>query len=115
MKVIIAGSRTIKPSALDIRFAIQESQFDVNEIVSGTAIGADKAGEQYAIDEAIDLVMMPANWTKYKKSAGYARNLKMANYADALIAFWDGQSKGTAHIIEIMQKLKKPVKVIIIL
>ena len=103
MKTIIAGSRTIN-SYQSVKAAIMESHFDITEIVSGNAKGADHWGELYAQQNNIDLVIFPANWNKYGKSAGYRRNVKMAEYADALIAVWDGESKGTKHMIDIAKE-----------
>ena len=48
----------------------------------------------------IKLSTSPADWDLDGKSAGFKRNVKMAEYADALVAFWDGESKGTKHMIE---------------
>ena len=54
----------------------------------------------------------PAQWDKYGKRAGYRRNEQMAEVADGLIAFWDGQSKGTKHMIDIMTEKNLPTKVV---
>jgi len=70
------------------------------QIVSGRARGADTLGEQYAKDNNLDLKVFPANWEKHGRSAGYIRNSEMANYANTLIAFWDGKSRGTKHMID---------------
>ena len=43
--------------------------------------------------------MFLADWDQFGKSAGYKRNIQMAEHADALIAIWDGKSKGTMHMI----------------
>ena len=60
------------------------------EIASGAAKGADKLGEQYAKERGFKLTKFPANCNKYGKTAGPKRNQQMAQYADALIAIWDG-------------------------
>lgn len=72
-------------------------------IVSGGARGADSLGERYAKERGLEITKYPADWDRYGKSAGYRRNEQMAQNADALVAFWDGQSKGTAHMIQIGQ------------
>lgn len=114
MKVIIAGSRGITDGRL-IERAIIESGFDITEIVSGTARGVDQLGETWAIMAGRTIKRFPANWDKYGKSAGYKRNQQMAEYADALIAIWDGQSRGTKHMIDIMkEQAGKPTHVAII-
>lgn len=74
------------------------------EIVSGGARGADKLGERYAKGHNLRLKIFPADWDKYGKRAGYIRNTEMAEYANCLIAFWDGKSKGTAHMIDLAPK-----------
>lgn len=101
-KVIVAGSRTMRDYNLLRRKLDQllSQQTDI-EIVSGTANGADKLGERYARDREYVLKQFPADWEKHGKRAGYLRNAQMADYADALVAFWDEESKGTMHMIEL--------------
>jgi hypothetical protein len=102
-KTIIAGSRGIV-DYIFVEEAIKESNFCIQEVVSGTARGVDKLGEGYAIKHCIPLTRFPANWDKHGKSAGYIRNSQMADYADSLIALWDGKSKGTKHMIDDAKK-----------
>lgn len=99
MKVIIAGSRN-GISYSDVKKAIEDSGFKITEVVSGTARGVDRFGEQWAIENNITVKPFPADWNTYGKRAGYLRNTQMADYADALIAVWDGESRGTKHMIE---------------
>lgn len=70
------------------------------QIVCGKARGADTLGERYARERGYLVNYFPANWNTYGKRAGYIRNVEMAQNADALVAFWDGQSRGTAHMIK---------------
>lgn len=110
MKIIVAGSRGI----LDIdtvTAAIASSGFEVTGVVSGHAHGVDKLGEYWASCRAIPVTLFPAEWKKHGKSAGAIRNVTMAHNADALIAIWDGSSRGTKHMIDAMTRLKKPVYV----
>ncbi len=46
----------------------------------------------------------PADWDKHGKPAGYIRNAEMADKAEALLALWDGQSRGTLHMINLAKK-----------
>jgi hypothetical protein len=69
------------------------------EIVSGGARGADMMGENYGALRGYPVKIFPANWDEHGKGAGILRNAQMALYADALIAFWDGESKGTYNMI----------------
>lgn len=78
-------------------------------IVCGMATGADTLGRNYAISNGLEVLEFPADWNKYGKSAGYIRNKEMGNVADSAIVFWDGRSKGSKLMIDIMHELKKPV------
>ena len=110
MKVIIAGSRDVTNMSY-VLDAIAIAQFDITEVVSGMARGADKLGHLYGKTMRIPVSEWHADWDEYGKSAGYKRNVQMGEYADALIAIWDGQSKGTKYMIDIMKKLNKPVSI----
>ena len=112
MKVIIAGSRNLG-SWSQVTAAIVTSGFEqeMSEIVSGGARGVDRMGEHFASLYKIPLKVFPADWNKNGKAAGPIRNAEMAKYADALIAVWDGESRGTKNMIDEMEKLDKPVHV----
>lgn len=113
MKTIVAGSRNIKLYSI-IEKAIQQSNFEITTIISGTANGVDKLGEEYAKKNNLSILKFPANWNLYGKSAGYIRNDEMAKNAEALIAVWDGKSKGTKNMIDIAKKKELKVFVYII-
>jgi hypothetical protein len=114
MRVIIAGSRDFRNYDL-LKQKCDEILFgkDEVEIVSGTARGADKMGEFYASERKYPVKLFPADWNQYGKSAGYIRNKQMAEYANILICFWDGQSKGTQHMINLAKDLGLEVHTII--
>lgn len=102
-KVIIAGSRSFQDYPMLKKYAdFKLSNIkDTIEIVSGGAKGADSLGERYAKENGYSLKVFPADWERFGKAAGYMRNVEMARYADALLAFWDGKSCGTMHMIQI--------------
>ena len=79
----------------------------VTEVVCGKAPGADTLGERWAIANNIPVKEFPADWDKHKRAAGPIRNSEMAEYADALVAFWDGKSTGTKDMIDKMRKKNK--------
>jgi len=114
-KVIIAGTRdfadyeTLKAYA-DRKLA---NITETIEIVSGGARGADALGEQYARERGYQIKRFPADWKQYGRAAGPMRNKAMAMYADALLAYWDGESRGTKNMIELAkeQGLKIGVKI----
>jgi len=106
MKLIIAGGRnfTNYQKLKQTCDHLLQNQTNI-EIVSGAYYkGADKLGEQYAKERGYKITQFPANWNKYGKAAGPKRNQQMANYADALIAFWDGKSKGTKNMIDLAKQ-----------
>lgn len=113
MKLIIAGGRDytnelrITDLVYDGITILQEEHGmgEVIEVVCGMAPGVDAIGRKIAISQDIPVKEFPAQWLKYGKSAGPKRNLQMAEYADALIAIWDGQSRGTASMIKQAKEL----------
>lgn len=115
MKVIIAGSRYFNNYELLRQYVdhiLQNvSQKESIEIVSGGAKGADELGERYAKERGYKITRFPAEWNKYGRAAGPKRNEQMGDYADALIAFWDGESRGTKHMIEYAKKKNLLVRV----
>ena len=105
-RVIIAGTRYFNDYALLCEYAdykLSKIRQPI-EIVSGHARGADTLGERYAEERGYKLTLFPAEWDKYGKSAGPRRNKEMAEYANALIAIWDGKSIGTKNMIDIAKE-----------
>lgn len=99
MKVIIAGSRSVT-DPLEVEKAIMFSGLDITEVVSGACPhGVDRLGELWAERNWVPVKRFPGQWKVLKKSAGVIRNQAMADYADALIAIWDGDSPGTRDMI----------------
>ena len=100
MRVIIAGGRD---------FADKSRLFDVccefvpegSTVLCGMARGADELGYEWAQVYRRLIEEYPADWEQWGKAAGYRRNAEMAENADTLIAFWDGKSKGTKHMIDL--------------
>lgn len=110
MVIIVAGSRTFKDYKL-LSDTLDNIE-NITEIVSGCAKDADLLGEQYALEHHIPIKKFPAQWDIYGKQAGFIRNMEMGDYADYLIAFWDGQSRGTNQMINYMRRIGKHGKVI---
>lgn len=116
-RLIVAGGRDFQNYSL-----LKEELITANNnlwnngyqlvVISGLARGADNLGLQWAKEYNVPYETFPANWDLYGKSAGYKRNQQMADIADGLIAFWDGKSRGTSNMIQIMRGMAKPTKVI---
>ena len=106
MRTIIAGSRGVTDYAV-VCEAMSSIGEDVTEVVSGGAFGVDMLGEQWARNRNIPVKLFPVTpmqWQIHGKSAGPKRNRAMAEYASALVAIWDGKSKGTKNMIEEAEK-----------
>ncbi len=113
IKVIIAGGRDFDDYLKLCQVCDKFLKDQINiEIVSGAYKGADLLGERYAAERNYLIKQFPADWRRYGKSAGLKRNAEMANYANLLIAFWDGKSKGTKNMIELATLAGLKVKVV---
>lgn len=105
-RVIIAGGRDFDDYDMLVKTMdmVLQNITDEIQVVSGTASGADTLGERYAEERGYKIARFPADWKKYGRAAGFNRNVEMAKNADALVAFWDGKSKGTKHMLDIAQR-----------
>ena len=108
MKTAIIGSRNFTDYKLLKEYC---SKFDITEVISGGARGADSLAENYAKENNIKLTVFPADWKKFGKSAGFIRNKDIIDNADFVIAFWDGESKGTLNSINIAKSQNKKVDI----
>jgi hypothetical protein len=104
MRTIIAGSRDMTDYSV-VCTAMLDFAEEVTEVVSGEARGVDRLGEKWATMRGIPVKRFPANWDRFGRSAGYKRNTEMARYAEALVAIWDGKSKGTKNMIDEAKRL----------
>ena len=109
MKIAIIGSRNIFID--DLENYIPKN---VTEIVSCGAKGIDTLAKEYAVKNNIVLTEFVPEYAKFGRVAPLIRNIQIIEYADEVLAFWDGKSKGTKHVIDSCKKLSKKVTVIII-
>lgn len=79
------------------------------KIISGMAKGADTLAIRYADESELTKILFPANWKSHPRMAGILRNEDMLTIATHLVAFWDGMSHGTKHMIEIAREKRIPV------
>tara|TARA_R110000851_G_C12662506_1_gene521600 strand:+ start:50 stop:466 length:417 start_codon:yes stop_codon:yes gene_type:complete len=132
LKLIIAGGRdfTSRKVVLDALCSIIKAKGlkkSEVEIVSGLAKGPDTIGLQIAMDNGMPYKKFKADWKditregavirsnkygKYDALAGIKRNHDMGDYAEELLAIWDGVSTGTEDMITYMQKLGKEVTIV---
>lgn len=81
---------------------------DISLVVSGGALGVDRLAESIALAHGKKTHTIRPDWDKYGRSAGFRRNVAIVEMADVVYAFWDGGSKGTAHSINIAERMKNP-------
>lgn len=115
-RVIIAGTRYFNDYSLlkETSDRLLADKITVGYsivIVSGGCAGADLLGERYAKENGYSIDRYPAEWQKYGRKAGIMRNAVMADNADALIAYWDGISRGTKNMIDEARKKGLAVRV----
>ena len=99
-KVVVAGGREFNNYQLleEKLDHLLQNKLPHVQIVSGHATGADTLGEAYAKQRGLSVVTFPADWKTHGKAAGPIRNRQMAHYADAVVVFWNGKSKGTQNM-----------------
>ena len=107
MKVAVVGSRSV--FVTDIGMYIS----DGDEIVSGGAVGVDSCAAEYAKKNGLKLTVFLPQYERYGRAAPIVRNKKIVDYADKIIAFWDGKSKGTLSVIKYAEKTGKQCEIIL--
>lgn len=114
MKVAVVGSRTFANRGLlfDKLDELQRVHGAFDLVVSGGASGADSLAEEYALAYQIEVLVLEADWRRYGRGAGPVRNQEIVKAADMIVAFWNGESRGTANAIEIAGRLKRTVVVV---
>ncbi len=116
MRVAVIGSRNVDESCYSL--VCKHIPRNASEIVSGGAVGVDSMAKRYAHAQNLPLRIIRPNYTGTdlyeKRRAPLARNREIVDYADVVIAFWDGSSSGTAYTIEYARKCGKPVQVIML-
>lgn len=106
MKIAVVGSRNVTINDIGTYLS------DADEIVSGGAKGVDTCAAEYAKEKDLKLTVFLPEYDRYSRAAPIVRNKKIVDYADQIIAFWDGSSKGTLSVIRYAQKTGKPCKII---
>ena len=107
MKIAVVGSREI--NKIDIEKYITKE----DEIVSGGAKGVDTIAANYAKTYGIKLTEFFPQYKIYGKAAPIIRNKEIVDYADKVIVFWNGESKGALSVIKYAQKTGKQCEVVI--
>ena len=107
MKIAIVGSRNVTVENLE------QYVSEGDEIVSGGAKGVDRCAAEYAKRNGLPLTEFLPAYERYGRAAPIVRNREIVAYADKVLAFWDGKSKGTLSVIQYAKKIGKPCEVIL--
>ena len=110
MKVAVIGSRHA-PASVSRRI-LEELPSNVSEIVSGGAQGVDALAAQVAALLGLPMRIFPPDFDQYGKKAPLVRNTAIVRYADLVLAFWDGASHGTQHVVAECIRQQKPVRLV---
>ncbi len=110
MKIAVIGSRHASGRAA--AQILKELPAYTSEIVSGGAAGTDTAAEQVALILSLPIKIFYPDYARYGKAAPLMRNLEIIDYADEVLAFWDGSSRGTQHVIAQCIRKGKPVRIV---
>ena len=113
MKVAIIGSRDFNDYnyMCEMMDDFTKCHFTITTIISGGAKGADSLGEKWAEDNNLPTEIYKPDWKKYGRSAGYIRNADIVDNSQHVIAFWDGNSKGTLNSVDRAKKNKIAVTI----
>lgn len=109
MKVAVIGSRGLCVEHLE-----DYLPKDTTEIISGGARGVDASAKEYAQRHGLKLTEYLPEYSRYGRSAPLKRNITIIENADIVLAFWDGVSRGTKHVIDNCKKRNIPVEIYIL-
>ena len=110
MRLAIVGSRKIKD--IDLREFLRDMNEQPDVIISGGANGIDTLAAEYAVKNGIELIVIRPDYDKYGRAATHIRNTQIVEQSDAVLAIWDGESRGTLSTINSAKRLRKEIKVV---
>ena len=110
LKLAVVGSRGFKDyECLKNTLDSIHNKIPITEIISGGAKGADSLAEKWAIENEVPTTIIYPEWELYGKSAGFIRNREIISLCDRVVAFWDGESKGTQHSFKLAKEQNKKI------
>ena len=108
MKIVIIGSKGMSVPDLE-----QYLPSQTTEIVTGGADGVDASAKEYAEAHEIKLTEFLPDHEQYGEDAVIQRNLAMIRYAEMVLAFWNGESRGTKELIDQCNEMEIPIRVFV--
>jgi hypothetical protein len=109
MQITVIGSRTFEDYRL---LCLVLDEYQITRIISGGAKGADLMAERYAQGKGLPTLILNPEYGKFGKGAPFMRNHQIVDAAEQIVAFWDGESRGTAHSLAYARKKGKPVRIV---
>ena len=105
MIVLVCGSRSWTDKSV-VWATLNSKLASIHRIIQGDCRGPDLFAREWAIAQSIPVESYPAKWKEYGRSAGFKRNQQMLDEGkpDLVIAYWDGVSRGTEHMLTIAKK-----------
>jgi hypothetical protein len=115
-KIGVTGSRKFGNPSNAVQYIEQyiKKNFESTEdvvIITGGAIGVDAAIELMCMRRGIKNLIVYARWLELELVAGPRRNQHIVDMSNEVLAFWDGQSRGTKDCIQRVKKSGKEYKV----
>ncbi|OLC26173.1 MAG: hypothetical protein AUG06_02670 [Actinobacteria bacterium 13_1_20CM_2_65_11] len=99
MRVAIVGSRRYSEPERVTEYV--NSLPPRASIITGSASGVDAAATKAARAKGIPVQVLPASFDEVADtSKSAARNQRLVDACDVLVAFWDGASKGTRATVD---------------
>lgn len=112
MNIGIVGSRNFKN--LDkVTAMVRDLLNDDDVVISGGARGVDSTAEKAARERGLEVIIYRPDWKKHGKRAGFLRNKKIVDKSDTIVAFWDGESKGTVLTMDLAEKNNKRLELVL--
>lgn len=105
-KVAVCGSRSFESYQI-VEDVLKNVLIDGDVVLSGNAPGADRLGEEYAKKNGLEMKIIPSEWDRHGLKATMMRNDVLLKAADFVVCFWDGESQGTKHMLNISKRAKK--------
>ena len=109
MKIAVIGSRGITLTAAQLSRYMPPN---CTELVSDGADGVGQSAAEYAATHQIKCTVFLPQYEKYGCGAPFERNRQLADYADLVLAFWDGHSKGISYVTAYCARTEKSCRVI---
>jgi len=114
MKLAIVGSRTLRQKEVlqVIGQVITKAKNKIDTVITGGANGVDSIAEYYAKNHNIGVEVYYPVYSRHGKRAPLIRNNEIIKNSNAMLAIWDGESKGTKYTTDKAKKAGMAVMVV---